>query len=111
MITIKTTAKFIKDSSDVLSLRDLENLYDYLMQYPDAGKIISGTGGVRKLRWQSQYSHRGKSGGLRILYHYSKGLLIIMMGIYEKTKKENILDAERNQLKKLIPRLIEQFKE
>ncbi len=111
MITIKATTKFIKDSSKILSLDDLEHLYDYLTLYPDAGKIISGTNGVRKLRWQAANSHKGKSGGLRILYHYSSGLLIIMLAVYAKNKKEDLSGEERNKLKKLIPKLIEQFKE
>jgi hypothetical protein len=33
---------------------------------PDAGKVIPGSGGLRKLRWAG--SGRGKRGGLRIIY-------------------------------------------
>ncbi len=111
MITIKTTAKFVKDASKMLNLDDLEHLYNYLTLYPDAGKIINGTNGVRKLRWQAANSHRGKSAGLRVLYHYSDGMLIIMLMIYAKNKKEDLSGEERNKLKKVIPKLIEQFKE
>jgi hypothetical protein len=42
-------------------------LQTFLTQRPDAGTIIGGTVGVRKLRWR--ISGRGKSGGIRIIYY------------------------------------------
>lgn len=35
---------------------------------PDVGKIIKGSGGMRKLRWAG--SGRGKRGGLRVIYYW-----------------------------------------
>jgi len=110
-IVVKATAKFLKDTKKLLTAEELEELYDYLSQNPIAGPIIQATGGVRKLRWSAKSSGRGKSGGLRILYHYSNNILVILLGAFSKSEAENITEAEKNTLKKILPTLIEQFME
>lgn len=54
------------------SIESTEALFDHVETYPESGDLISGTGGVRKLRWKTGKDNKGKSGGARILYHYSK---------------------------------------
>ncbi|BCA94655.1 hypothetical protein TUM19329_10160 [Legionella antarctica] len=65
--------------------------------------MLAGTGGVRKLRWQTGKGGKGKSGGLRILYHYSNDILVLLIILYAKNIKENISNREKNQLSKLLP--------
>ena len=45
-------------------------LQSYLAENPQAGKVISGAGGIRKLRWRDQRRGKGKRGGLRVIYYY-----------------------------------------
>lgn len=78
---------------------------------PKKGVLIKGTGGVRKLRWLSGKSNKGKSGGVRVLYYYLKDLVIILITVYSKSEKDDISGEERNQLKKLMPQLIAKYKE
>jgi putative transcriptional regulator len=106
-IVVKVTAKFVKDTKNLLTTEDLEELYDYLSENPTAGPIIKSTGGLRKLRWSSKKSNKGKSGSLRIIYHYSNNILVIMLGVFSKSEIENISEAEKNTLKKILPKLIE----
>lgn len=40
------------------------------MQKPDAGDIVKGSGGVRKVRWSSE--GKGKSSGVRAVYYWKK---------------------------------------
>lgn len=108
---VKVTAKFVKDTKKLLTAEDLEELYDYLSENPTAGPIIKSTGGVRKLRWSPKKSNKGKSGSLRILYHYSNNILVIILGAFSKSEMENISEAEKNTLKKILPKLIEQIME
>ena len=63
------------------------------------------------MRWQSGKNTRGKSGGLRVLYNYSIDKLIILITLYAKSEQENISNKEKNQLKKLIPALIDKYSE
>jgi len=105
MIIIKTTSSFEKKSSKEMTEEAIEELYDYLEEYPESGSVISGTGGVRKLRWKTGKGG-GKRGGVRILYHYSKDVLILLLTVYSKSDKENITQKEKNELKVKLPKLI-----
>jgi hypothetical protein len=40
----------------------------HLLNKPDAGKVIRGSGGLRKLGWPAK--GHGKSGGTRIIYRW-----------------------------------------
>lgn len=110
-ITIKTTPAFDCKAKRALTAVALEELYDYLEDHPEKGDIIPGTHGVRKLRWKTGKDNKGKSGGIRVLYHYSKNILILLITFYEKSEKENITQLEKNELKKLIPQLVTKYKE
>lgn len=89
----------------------LEDLYDYLCHHPNEGDLIRGTGGIRKLRWKTGKTNKGKSGGVRVIYYYEHEAFIILLTLYSKSEKENLTDAERNTLKKLLPQIILQVKE
>jgi hypothetical protein len=41
-------------------------LQQFMLQNPEAGNLVRGSGGVRKLRWRRKGS--GKRGGLRVIY-------------------------------------------
>ena len=63
-------------------------LQQFLMQNPEAGAIVRGSGGVRKLRWRR--AGAGKRGGLRVIYfvrHQPNEFW--MLALYAKTKQEN----------------------
>ena len=109
-IIIKTTPAFDKAASKLLLEDSLTQLYEYLAINPMAGDVIRGSGGIRKLRWQSK-NNKGKSGGVRVLYHYSNDVLIIIITVFPKSNKDNISAAEKNELKKLMPKLIEHYME
>lgn len=109
-IFIKTTPAFDRNAEKLLSVESLEEFYDYISQNPEQGKIIPGTSGVRKIRWKTGLNDKGKSGGVRILYHYSDDILVLLITLYGKSDKENITDSERNQLKKTVPFLVAKYR-
>ncbi len=56
---------------------------------PEAGAIIPGSGGIRKLRWAAK--GRGKRGGLRVIYYWrNRGSEIVLLTLYAKNEAENI---------------------
>ena len=56
---------------------------------PEAGDVIPGSGGVRKLRWG--VAGRGKRGGLRVIYFLRlRNEEIWMLTLYTKTVADNI---------------------
>jgi hypothetical protein len=60
-----------------------------LVVNPEAGDLVRGSGGLRKLRWR--VAGRGKRGGIRVIYYLrSKQGQIWMLTLYAKNEEENI---------------------
>jgi mRNA-degrading endonuclease RelE of RelBE toxin-antitoxin system len=85
---IEATA-FTKYVHNYLSDDEYQGLQNYLLQYPEAGKVVPGSGGVRKVRWRM--ADKGKSGGVRVIYYFKKqDDEIWLLTIYSKSEVENI---------------------
>jgi len=68
---------------------------------PEAGAVIPGGGGIRKLRWGSK--GRGKRGGLRVIYYWrSRAGQIWLLTLYAKNEAKDIPPAMLRALKKEI---------
>lgn len=88
MIFIGTSA-FTKRVTGYLTDDEYLGLQMFLLERPDAGQIVRGTGGVRKLRWAM--TGRGKSGGLRVIYYWRvSNDEIWLLTMYSKNERENI---------------------
>jgi len=88
MIFIETSA-FTRYLPDYLSDEDYQALQSYLMQKPDAGAIVRGSGGIRKVRWAPV--GKGKSGGVRVIYYWKRpDHEIWMLTIYSKSERYSI---------------------
>jgi hypothetical protein len=96
------TAKFDKEWAALgLTDNDLQPLEKHLLENPQAGMIMEGTGGIRKMRWV--LPDRGKSGGIRILYlDYIFSEKICMFDLFPKDLKDNLTAAEKAALKKIV---------
>lgn len=73
-------------------------LQQFMMQNPEAGQLIPGSGGLRKLRWTRP--GMGKRGGLRVIHFVRyKPHEFWMLTMYAKAKRDNV---PANILKKLL---------
>ena len=80
---------------------DLCRLEYEIMKNPQAGKIIPGTGRLRKMRFATQYA--GKRGGARVCYVDFVVLdTIYLFFAYGKSQKENLTQEECHNIKKAI---------
>ncbi len=88
MVFIETSI-FTKFITKYLSDDEYLGLQNFLLKYPNTGKVIRGTGGVRKLRWAVQ--GKGKRGGLRIIYYWQVSQNEIwMLTVYGKSERDSI---------------------
>ena len=88
MVFIETSI-FTKLIGNYLSDEEYRGVQKFLINYPEAGVIIRGTGGVRKLRWGA--AGRGKSGGVRIIYYWQTPKNEIwLLTIYGKSERATI---------------------
>ena len=83
-LTFIYTDEFLKAARTFLDEEGLRNLENMLLENREAGDIIQGTHGLRKVRFALQ--NRGKSSGLRILYVLIEDI-VILFGSFQKTKK------------------------
>jgi hypothetical protein len=99
MILIES-AVFTRQVRDLLTDEEYAALQWRLALYPNAGDVIPGTGGLRKVRWTG--SGRGKRGGTRVIYfHVSSQAQIRLLLIYRKGVKDDLSAAEKKVLRKL----------
>jgi hypothetical protein len=88
--------------------QNMIELETFLCLTPEAGTLIQGTGGLRKLRWA--LPDTGKSGGIRVVYvdfaFYQK---IYLISAYPKSEKINMTREECNQIKKFIKSLSDEL--
>ena len=73
-------------------------MQSFLAARPDAGRIIQGSGGFRKLRWAG--SGRGKRGGLRVIYYWwvAKDRISLLM-VYPKNEMDDLTADELRRLR------------
>ena len=73
----------------------------YLAEHPDAGDVVSGSGGLRKVRWKRAGS--GKSGGVRIIYftRLAEGE-IVLLTLYAKAKLDNLTGPQLKEIRRAL---------
>lgn len=87
-----------------LSEAERAALVEFLAQNPEAGDLIPGTGGLRKLRWAKL--GKGKSGGYRAIYYYfSEDVPIYLLAIYGKNQQVDLTAAQKARLTELAEQL------
>lgn len=88
------------DYLDELGFRALQ---DELMANPEAGDVIEGTGGLRKLRFMDKRRRKGKRGGLRVIYYWwDEGSQFWLFTLYDKDEMTDLTPSQRKQLKAMI---------
>ena len=88
---------------------DLQALERVIMENPEAGDLIQGAGGLRKLRFA--LPNRGKSGGVRVLYvDYISYELTVFAGVYAKGEKETLTDREKQDYRTWITAFLKELR-
>ena len=95
------TPVFTRKIKDVLSDDEYGKLQWALVTNPEAGAVIPGSGGLRKLRWA--ISGRGKRGGLRVIYYwYTQDEKIYMLLPYKKSEQEDLTNEQMKILNRYV---------
>lgn len=95
---------FRDDVEKILDYSEFRHLQQMLIDNPEAGTIMPGTGGFRKLRFPLQ--GQGKRGGARVIYYWFDAWdRIYLVYLYKKGKKDNLTAAQKKQLRGLAEAL------
>jgi len=97
MLTFVESPAFTKQCTDLWSDAEYSAFQQFLAAQPEAGDVIPGLAGLRKVRWSAK--GRGKRGGARVIY-----LLLLQPGhiyLFQAYTKGDIADLSPEQKKRL----------
>lgn len=78
-------------------------LQETLIQRPEKGDLIPGSGGLRKVRWKLE--GQGQRGGVRIIYYWvAINEQLRMLYAYAKSQRENLTQDQLTALRKIVER-------
>ena len=98
---IVETSVFTKQIGAQLDEESYRLLQAELARNPEAGALMRGTGGLRKIRWAK--AGTGKSGGIRVIYYWHRPEdCLLMLLAYSKSVQEDLTPAQRKALRKLV---------
>ncbi len=103
-ITVLQLPKFKAEATKLIGTDGIDALAVYLIDRPDAGDVIPGSGGIRKLRWAAK--GKGKRGGARIIYLYVVVAgRVYLIRCYAKNVKTDLTADEKKQLLQIAAHL------
>ena len=86
---------------ELISDDTYRELQQTLIFRPEAGNVISGSGGLRKIRWRVPGT--GKQGGLRVIYYWDAPRdIIYMLLVYRKSRQEDLTPEQARILRNLV---------
>ena len=87
--TVVGTRRFEASGKGRMTAAEVDVLTERLSHDPEAGDVMKGTGGMRKLRFGT--GGRGKSGGMRVVYYYyNTSVPVFRLRVYAKNEKTNL---------------------
>lgn len=105
MLTVVELPEFRSRAKYLLGDSGRLSIVTYLATHPEAGSIMKGTGGIRKLRWAAK--GKGKSGGVRVVYFFrDRTMPLFLLTVFAKGDKANLSKGERNELAKFAALLV-----
>ncbi|HET7261177.1 MAG TPA: toxin [Casimicrobiaceae bacterium] len=94
---------FERHRREYLSDEAFRMLQATLLKGPEAGDMIEGTGGLRKLRFADARRGKGKRGGLRVIYYWwQAGSQFWLYTLYDKGERDDLSPQQRKILRTML---------
>jgi hypothetical protein len=102
---------FERNRSAYLTDEALRGLQNAMLKNPEAGDVITGTGGLRKVRHGDATRGKGKRGGLRIIYYWwEPKRQFWLFTLYDKDELDDLSPKEKAALKTILKQELEERK-
>jgi hypothetical protein len=101
MFTVVETTLFQKQWPHYWTEEDRGEFAAYVASTPDAGVVVPGSGGIRKVRWKRSGS--GKSGGVRVIYFArNEAEEVVLLTLYAKSELDNLTGPELKEIRRAL---------
>ena len=105
-VVIVETPTFTRRIQSLMSDDEYRSLQLHLLQNPEIGKLIRGSGGLRKLRWN--IPGKGKQKGSRIIYFWAhENRIILLLMVFQKSDRTDLTFQQLRTLRQIVE---EEFK-
>jgi hypothetical protein len=102
VIIVETTV-FTRLIAQLMQDDQYRELQERLIENPEIGDLIPGSGGLRKIRWK--LSGRGKRGGVRVIYYWAVSAdQVRMLYVYSKSDQKDLSKDQLKVLRQLVER-------
>ena len=92
--------RYQRDAAKLLGVKEQDEMERHIAEDPERHPLISGGSGMRKARWVRPGI--GKRGGVRVIYYFAAPDAVYFIAVYAKNEKENLSDAEKEALAKIL---------
>jgi mRNA-degrading endonuclease RelE of RelBE toxin-antitoxin system len=100
-MVIVETSVFTRQVLELLTAEEYRRVQAALVNRPNLGSVIEGSGGLRKLRWGVH--GRGKRGGVRIIYYWAAAQeRLLVLFVYAKTVRDDLTPTQLKILRKIV---------
>ena len=110
MQTVVETAAFLSDGRSLgLSEAERLDIISWIAANPEAGAVIVGTGGARKVRFAGR--SKGKSGGYRVITFFAgTHMPVFLLNIFAKNEKTDLTPNDRRVLKFVLSDIVKTYR-
>ena len=101
MLTVIETLLFQKQWPLYWTEEERGEFAAYIAENPEAGDVVPGSGGIRKVRWRRAGS--SKSGGVRVIY-FTRNVEeeIVLLTLYAKSTTDNLTAAKLKEIRRAL---------
>jgi len=109
LLGVIETNPYLADAKRLMSEAERAEVVDTIAAEPEAGVLVRGTEGLRKMRIRLR--GRGKRGGGRVIYWYqSQGYPAVLLAVFAKNEASDLSAARWKGLARVAAGLIEDFR-
>lgn len=103
LLTFIETPVFTEQITSLLDDDEYSEFQAMLVANPEAGRVISGAGGLRKIRWKDPGRQKGKRGGIRIIYNYRIHVgQVLLLTAYDKDHQGDLSTSQKRLFREII---------
>ena len=102
-LTFIETPVFTEQITSLLDDDEYSEFQAMLVANPEAGRVISGAGGLRKIRWKDPGRQKGKRGGIRIIYYYRIHIgQVLLLTAYDKDHQSDLSTSQKRLFREIV---------